>query len=549
MTGRVRFFVACAVLLASVSASAVNPPTRYIPAPKDRAYLLVYLNALPVGSFSASDSDVTNSGAPGGGGTTKIKWTEERYELGASLGYGFGPLGFIRGSEAALSVPFSIRSVKYGSYLYDDTGLFDDSLHTNIKDKKTGSALSDIQASLLGLLYADASGGTWLSSAIKVALPTGTSAAKQYTLLLHGVDTGGPADGAGVTRITPALNVVKSIARQRLYVNLEYGIPIGSEKFTINTAEMKDKRGTSDTWDSKKEFTEEFTPGSILAGTLGLETNLNILGIAPGLEITFRQYGKTGWKENGEDGLKPPAGEPVYTPEFLNSSGWVMGNIPFKATTEIEMALTGSLKLKANDAMKAGIVYVWNPYGSMIGAKMTFTNLFDSMSEEEMLRRSGPGAKAMEMNVSPMIDAPAPPSGRILTGVAMPVAGTGVTEETVQWLTKELRNQMDKLGSYSVMSPGDMAQLADSPCAGADCGTRFGRALRQQAMVVSRIEKAGAAGYEITVKMVDVGAGTVSSSASLSEANLDAVRKAIPDLLKRLTAPAEAPAQKGGDAR
>lgn len=526
---------------------AVTPPPRYVPAPKGRGYLLVFLNALPMGTLEASETDVTDMGGPGGGYPTKIKWTTEKYEMGATLGYGFGPLGFMRGTEGSVSIPFSIRSFRLDEYTFAETsGLFYSSVHDTMKDKRMGTTLSDIQAALMGLFYADPNAGTWMSGTLKVTVPTGTSAAQQYTKLLHGVDEGGPADGMGVPRIIPAISMVKSIARQRLFLNIEYAVPLGKETFTITTPEsMLNGKAASD---SNTEYTEEFTPGGVLTGTLGLETTLDLWGVAPGMEITFRQYGKTKWSENGRDGLLSTGGAPIHSAEFLNTSGWALGNIPFKATTEIEMALTGSARLKGSDSIKGGIVYVWNSYGSMIGAKINFTNLFEAISEEEQLRASGPGAKAMEMNVSPVFDAPPPPSGRILTGVTMPVAGAGVTEETNIWCAQELRKQMNKLGSYTVMSEKEMAQLADTPCGDADCGTRYGRALKQQAMVVGHLNAAGK-GFTLTLKMIDCAAGKASSTASASGADLNGLRQAIPDLLKKLTSPPETPVRQGGAAR
>ena len=508
--------------------------------------MMVFINALPMGTLEASESGLTAMGAPGGPYKSKIKWTTEKYELGATLGYGFGPLGFMRETEGSISLPFAARSYELNSYLMDESGLYNTSLHDTMKEKKMGGSMSDLQASLMGLLYANPAEGTWMSGALKVALPTGTSAAKQYTKLMHGVDSGGPADGAGVARVIPAISLVKSIARQRLFLNLEYAIPIGKEKFTLDTPEST--LNNQPAADSNKEFVEEFQPGGVITGTLGLETTLDFFGIAPGMEITFRQFGKTKWTENGSDGLVASGGSPINTAEFFNTSGWALGNIPFKATTEIEMALTGNMKLKGSDSVKGGIVYVWNSYGSMIGFKMNFTNLFESVSEEDQLRSSGPGAKAMEINVSPVFDAPPPPSGRILTGVTMPVAGAGVTEETNAWTVKELRKQVNGLGSYAVMSEKDMAQLANTPCGDADCGARFGRALRQQAMVVGKLEKSGA-GFVLSLRMIDVAAGKTSSTASVAGASLDALRQAIPGLLQKLTAPTESPARQGGAAR
>jgi len=551
MNGRARALILSTLLLASGVVLAVSPPPRYVPAPKGRTYFLAYFGVYPLGTMTASESDVYVAGR-GNGHKTDIKWTYEKYELGGTLGYGFGPLGFMRGTEGSLFVPVTTRSYFLSSYLVDGgDGIFVNSLHNTMRDRKMGMAMADIQASLMGLLYADASAGTWMSGTVKMAAPTGASAAKRYTQLLHGMDSVGPADGAGVPQVIPGFSLVQSIVRQRLFFNVEYSVPLGKEKFNITTGEMtyETAMGRVPTADSNTEFTEEFKRGGVIAGTLGLETSFEFFGIAPGMEITVRQYGKTKWTENGKDGLaSSTAAAPRHTLEFLNTSGWALGNIPLKATTEIEMGLTGSKKMKVNDTIKGGIFYIWNSYGSMIGAKLTMTNLFEAISEEDQIRNSGPGAKAMELNVSPVFDAPPPPSGNILTGVATPVSGAGVTEETIVWTTKELRKQLDKFSSYRVMSAKEMAQLAEAPCGDAECGTRYGRVLKQQAVVVGRMEKSGT-GFVLTLKMIDVGAGKVSSTASASAKDLNSLRLAIPDLLQRLTSPAEAPAQQGGAVR
>ena len=541
------------MLMAAGAVSAVNPPTRYIPAPKGRSYLLVYFNAVPsgLGVGEGKDSNVNDTGGPGGSHLTKIKWYTGKYEGGLSLGYGFGPLSFLKGTEAAVSVPFAVRSYKWEHYIMDiDSGTFSTSIHETMSSPRTGASLSDVQVSLLSLLASSPGSGFWMSSALKATLPTGTSAAQQYTKLLHGVDSGGPADGGGVFRLTPAISMVQSISRQRLFFTIECGIPLGKETFTVKTPDsFADNNPGRPYSDSSTEYSEVFQPSWILAGTLGMETTLDLFGVTPGFEITFRQYDKTKWTENGRDGLATTgAAAPIHTAEFLNTSGWALGNIPFKSTTELEFALTGSKKLKTNDLMKGGLFYIWNTYGSMIGFKFSFTNLFEAVSDEEQLRNEGPGAKALEVNNSPVFDAPPPPSGRILTAATTPVGGSGVSEETLVWTGKEIRRQLDKLSSYTVMSDKGMAQLADTPCGDAECGTRYGRALKQQAMVVGRLEKSGA-GFVLTLKMIDVSTGKSASTASAAGKDLNTIREAIPGLLQKLTSPPEPPVQQNGSVR
>ena len=90
--------------------------------------------------------------------------------------------------------------------------------------------------------------------------------------------------------------------------------------------------------------------------------------------------------------------------------------------------------------------------------------------------------------------------------------------------------------SYDVMSEKDMEQLAYEPCGDADCGTRYARALKLQAYVVSRLEKAGS-GFSLGVAMINVADGTVASSDSVSAASLEDLRGQIPVMLGRLTKP------------
>jgi hypothetical protein len=217
---------------------------------------------------------------------------------------------------------------------------------------------------------------------------------------------------------------------------------------------------------------------------------------------------------------------------------------PLKDITEVEINLTGVVKPRPTDQVKGFITYSWNTYGSYIGAKLVFTNLFESMSEEDMLKMSGPGAKAMEVNVAPMLDAPPPPTGSVATAVTAPLAGNGVTAEESAAVAKELRKQLGRLGGYDVMSEGDMAQLATEPCGDGDCGVKFGRALRQQAVVVGRLQRTNA-GLALSLRMVGVTDSTVSPAATAAGADMKALTREIPGLMKRLTRP-EPPAQTGG---
>ncbi len=529
-------------VFAALYAGAVlaAPPTRFLPAPKGRGFLQVFGSAFPVAAFEVDETSIEVPSA-GGGHDLAIKWNAERYEFGATGGLGLGPWWFVRAMDLSVSVPFTFYSYTLDEYVMDETaGMPYDSQHASMKGKVSGIAISDMQMSLLTLLYADSAAGTWIGGAIKVNMPTGNSGPEQFVRRLRGNEKVGPADGSGVLKLVPAVSGVKMISGQRFYVNLEYALPLGKQSFDLEQGELKD---TSDRVydDSTTTFREEFAPGGVIAGTLGVETSMNFWGMMPGIEVTFRQFMPTEWKENGRDGAETAGSvRPLLTSGYVKTAAWASGNVALESVTELEIALTASMRVttgdKGNDMIKMGLVYVTNNYGNMIGAKATFTNLFEGRSDEEMARMRGGGANAMEVQVSPVIDAPPAPTGRIETAVMLPSFGEGVTQEQAEWLANQVRDQLKRTGGYAVMPEKEMAQIAQEPCGGAECGVRFGRALKQQAMVVGNVGRTEA-GVTLTLRMVSVGDGTVSSSASASASDVGALKSQLPQLLKKLTRP------------
>jgi hypothetical protein len=112
----------------------------------------------------------------------------------------------------------------------------------------------------------------------------------------------------------------------------------------------------------------------------------------------------------------------------------------------------------------------------------------------------------------------------------------GISQEEAGWVAGQLRAGMGRLRGYDVLKEKDMEQLAFEPCGDADCGTRYARALKLQAYVVSRLEKVGT-GFSLGVRIINVAEGTVAASDSVSAASLEELRGQIPVMLARLTKP------------
>lgn len=532
--------LAAALLLAGTAQAAVPP--RYVPAPAGKNYYMLSANGATLGNFTSSESALLPSRVDGAH-QMESAWTSTNSEIGVMAGRGFGSLWFFKSLDLSLYVPGYFRSYTMKSYLVKDdppgnqTAYARATLHKNMLDPKTGKGIGDPSLSLLGLWYADPAGGTWIGDALRITLPVATSTHEQFVRILHGLPST-PGGGDGVARLVPTLSGIQMIAGQRLYLDLEYALPLGTESFSFSTP--KDSRWDPNTLyeDAGTTYQEEIKPGAVILGTVGLETTLNLWGVVPALEVGFRNFAPATWTENGNPGDAQPLGTtpyPVMTPEFIRTGAWVVGNLPLKSNTEVEIGLVGTVRMQANDLLRIGVSYMSSAYGTSVNFKVAFLSLF---VEKPPSDRVAPGqTEAREIEVSPLLAAPIAPTGRILTGVTFPVMGAGVSQEEAGWAADRLREQVKKLRDYDLFPAKDMAQLAFDPCGDADCGTRFGRALRLQAVVVSRLEKT-AAGFSFGVQFVNVADGTVAATDSITAATLEALKPEIPVLLQRIVRPA-----------
>ncbi len=547
-----------ASLTLSTAAAVAAPAPRYLPAPEGKFYYLLYGNVSALGKGTSSEmaahptfysiDPITKAQVPVEREYSS-EWTYSSGEIGPTLGYGLGSLWFIRSLDFSAYLPFTFRSFALTSYFADKT-LLDpwDRLHPSLKNGQSGKGLGDLTLSTIMLFYANPSAGTWLSSAVRVTLPTGTSAQGQFTRILHGQETE-PGGGGGTTRITPVLSVVKMLGSQRLTLSGEYGIPLSGEAVAFQSGDVK-YQGTL-TSDANRSFREVFTFGGVAAGTIGLETSLNLWGLVPGLECNVRSTQPATWKE-GVDGATPTDatapvvaykfGDQITTPAFLQSAAWSIAGLPLKANTEIEVGLSLSHRFGPGDQLKLGVTYITGGFGQSIGIKAAFVSLFLAKPESD---RAVPGhAEAREVNVAPLLEAPLAPSSRIATAVTFPQAGAGVSQEEASWTAGQLRAGVRKLRGYDLFAEKDMEQLATAPCGNAECGTRYGRALRQVAVVVSRLEKSGA-GFALGIQMINVADGTVAASDSVTASSLENLKSQIPAMLGRLVAPPPAPTPAG----
>jgi hypothetical protein len=529
-------------------------------------FLMLAANASMMGKFAVTES------APIAGRTgvhdLENTWEAERYELGFLAGYGLGPVGFLAGLDASLYLPIGFRSYTLNGYLVKDdpadnqAAYGQGSLHGSERQGKSGSGVGDLQLNTLGMLYADPEMGLWSCGSLKLLLPTGGSAAEKFTRIYHG-ETTAPGVGDGVMRLIPGISALKTVAGQRVTVAAEYGIPLGTDSFSFVAP---------DTWwsitqgirfaDSGTRFSEEITPGGILQVTAGVETSFNILGVTPSLEFGFRQYQPAKWREkwndeewaDGLDQRTPSPGltvpfYPVHTPGYAGNAAWAMAGLPLKAVTETEVTLMGTVRMRSSDVVRAGVSWIGSTYGSSIGVKVTFTNLFVERPDADTAK---PGeVRAREYEAAPILAAPQAPTGRVSVAVTFPqMLGSGLTEEEADWVGKALRIQFKGRREYDLIPVEGMAQLANEQCGDEECGARFGAALHVNGMLVSKLEKT-AAGFTLATKLVNVADATASSSDTVKAADLEELGRLLPGVVDRLTAPppAAAPATGGGSPR
>jgi len=540
-----RASLAAVCCMAGGIAAATAPP-RYVPAPPGKFYYMVFANGSSdlTGDYTSTETAPLPNRADGAH-QMQSAWASANTEIGIMAGRGFGSLWFLKSLDASVYVPGFFKSFQMKSYVVKDdppdnnTAYGSASLHKSLRFPEAGKGIGDPALSLLGLWYADGAGGTWIGDALRITLPAGASSHQQFIKLLHGAPVG-PGGGEGVARLFPTLSGIQMIGGQRLYADVEYGLPLGKESFSFKSPATFWDPPNDPFSDSYTTFTEEVKPGAVLFGTLGLETTINLWGVTPALEVSFRNWAPATWTENGKPGDAQPLAAtqfPVMTPEFIRTGAWVAGNLPLKSQTEIEIGLVGSVRMQGNDLMRVGVSYISGSMGPAVAFKVAFLSLFVEKPQSET---AIPGqAEAREIEVAPVLAAPIAATGRILTGVTFPAMGAGVSQEEAAWAADRLREQVKKMRDYDLFPAKDMAQLALDPCGDADCGTRFGRALRLQAVVVSRLEKT-AIGYSLGISFINVADGTVAASDSVSAASLEALKPEIPVLLKRITTPAAA---------
>jgi hypothetical protein len=548
-----------AALLAASAPALAGSPSRFATAPKGMTFLMLAANGSMNGTYSITETSPI-AGRPGDH-NLESAWESERYELGFLTGYGLGPVWPLAGFDASIYIPITSRNYQLAKYLVTDdpadnqAAYGQGSLHGSEKSGKSGTGIGDIQ------LYANNEAGFWSCGSLKLSLPSGSSAAEKFIRIYHGEATT-PGAGDGVMRLVPGLSALKMVAGQRVTFALEYGIPLGTNSFAFNAPE---------TWwsiaqgirfsDSGTRFSEEVTPGGILQGTVGVETSFSIFGVTPSVEVGYRQYQAAKWREkwNDEpwtDGLEqrtPPAGGtnpfyPVHTPGYGTDAAWAIAGLPLKPVTEIEVALMGTVRMRSSDVIRAGLSWISSTYGSSIGVKVTFTNLFVERPEGADGGRLGE-VRAKEYEASPVLAAPPAPTGRVTVGVAFPqMLGSGLTEEEADWVGKALRIQFKGRRDYDLLPLEGMAQLGNEQCGDEECGARFGAALHVNGMLVSKLEKASD-GFTLSTRLVNVADATVSSSDTVKAVDLEELGRLLPGVVDRLTAVAPAASPAGGTPR
>jgi len=539
--------VAVAVLAGSLLArgALAGPPARYVPAPSGKIYYLLFGNGSTMGTFTSAETAAVSGHLVAGSHTYESEWTNTLSEIGATFGCGVGSVGFLPSVDISAYIPFYFRSYRLTKYLVtsDPTqiqaGYAMATLHGSLMDPESGSGIGDITLSGLALLYGDNASGTWISSTLRVSLATSPSAHERFARILHG-DAVAPSSGDGVSRLVPAISMLKTVAGQRAYIDIEYALPLqGKENFTFTSPTLWVTPSTPYD-DASRSFADEIKPAGVALGTLGVETSLNLFGVVPAIEMNVRMYQAASWKENGRNVLDTSTMSfPNLTPGFVTTGAWTVGSLPLKSNTEVEAALIGIARFKASDVLKFGVSYITSSFGNSIGFRVAFVSLFLERPQSD---RGVPGRpEAREVEVSPVLDAPLAPAALVKTGVSFPMFGAGISQEEASWVAGQLRGGMRRLRGYDLMSEKDMEQLAYEPCGDADCGTRYARALKLQAYVVSRLEKSGS-GFSLGVQMINVADGTVASSDSVSAASLEDLRGQIPAVLDRLTKPQAAPA-------
>ena len=526
---------ACAVIAAAAGSA---PPTRYVPVPEGKSYVLFLTNSNAISKFTSTESAPIPGTVYGSEERiVKSKWTTGYYELGMLSGYGLGSWWPFKSVDISVFLPFYVREYRLDSLLVDNETSFGSSMQRpSMRDAKLGMGLGDIHFGVMSLFYSDPVGGLWVSGALKASVPSGASAHERFVKILHG-DSIGPGGGEGVARAGPALFALKVISRQRLYASVDYSLPLQEESFSVTApVEYFDYYNKVLFSDSGRTFEEEITSGSIISGRIGVETTLNFYGIIPAIELGYRRYAAAKWTENGMKGTEATlSAPPGSTPEYISSAAWAIGSLPLKENTEVEFALFGTVRRKANDVIRAGLSYTSGTYGQSLGVRVTFSNLFLPSRDEDIIAVGG-NVAVQEIEVSPVLEAPPAPSSRVALAVMLPVVSGAATGDEAAWIARQFRVQAKLSRNYRVMEERDMAQLANEPCATVESAARFGRALRQQALVIAKLDRAHA-GYVLETKLVNVAEGTEYSTDLTAAPDFESLKKQIAEVFSRLTRP------------
>jgi hypothetical protein len=538
---------AALVLCVTVGREAAGaPPPRYLPAPAGRFYYFFHA----AGSGFGGEASVTETAPiPGKTGEHAFEsvWERVGFELGLTVGHGLGRIGFLPRVDASLYVPVHFDAFRLTTFIQTDAPPGKQAenawttLHRSLQDPPSSRAFGDASLSVVSLLHE--SRATWLSGGLRLAMPTGASAPERFVRLLHGEETG-PAPGAGVARLAPSVSLVQMLGGQRLFGSLEYAMPLGREAFAIETPDLE-YAPTLRYADAARTYREEFSPGGIAQAVVGLETNLEVGGIVPGLEVTLRSFAPARWTENAD----PRAGTgqaipyPNHPPRFLEAAAWHVAGLPLRSLTQLDLAAVFTKRFGESDVLRVTLGYASDSYSSSFGVRVGLVSLFVERPRSD---RAAPGRpEALEIETAPVLEAPPPPpSGRIRTVVTATAPGAGVRAEEAAWTGGVLRSAMRALDGYDVLIEKAMEQLAYEPCGDAACGARFGRALRVQASLVSRLDRVPG-GYLLVVQMIDPETGSVAASDSVTVPVLEDVRAQAPELLARLTRrpPASVPAR------
>lgn len=541
MTEMFRSLLVVSILVAAPRWGEAAQQTRYTPAPAGKPYLMFSANGAGFSTFTTAETvDIAEAGPYEY--DMKSSWGSSWGELGVTIGYGTGSLPLLKATDLSVYLPFGFRSYDLSYYLADEEVAFGSkTLHESLREEQAGKGFGDMEFSGLALVYAG--GGTYVTGGVGLTLPTGTSSHERFVGILHGTP-GGPGVGAGTMQITPRVAGMTRVGRQIIYANLQYALPLGEDAFEYVSPTDEPPGGTGTTfYTDSGVFQENVKLGGTFQGTLGVQTSLDVWGISPAVELSLRRTGKATWTENGRDGAEFDSGAahwyPTHAPEFLQAAAWSVGNLALRDNVEVEIGVVGSMKVrKQSEMVKFGVSYITNSFGQSVGFKVAYMSMFIARSKEEMPEPEG--MRAEEVEVSPVLAAPAAPAGRVRIGIGFPTFSAGMSQEQAAWVKDRLRDELKRRRSYALLPEEKMAHLAYTPCGDSACGTQFGRALTLQGMIVCRLERIGdpanpaTTGYAMTLQMINVANADISYTETVSAVSLQDLAPQIPGIVSRM---------------